>query len=314
MDIMQLSLKAIAGLALLAMVAGCAAQTPSPTPTPPPTQTSMQSPTPTNTSGPAAATSIPAPAGWKLAWSDEFDGPAGAQPDPQKWGYDTGGSGWGNQELEYYTANADNAALDGQGNLLITARRAALDSGLDCWNGPCAYTSARLLTKGKFEFTYGRVEARMRVPFGQGMWPAFWMLGSDIDSSLWPACGEIDIMENIGREPNIVHGTAHGLGYSGAQGIGGPYVLPSKTQGNFGDGFHVFAIEWKPGAIRWYVDGQQYFAASSADVQGRGEWAFNHPFFLLLNLAVGGVWPGAPDATTTFPQSLAVDYVRVYQK
>jgi len=289
-------LQIAACITCLVMLAGCAAPTPQPSPTETP-----------------SLTSIPAPAGWKLAWSDEFDGPAGAQPDPQKWGYDTGGSGWGNQELEYYTAGAANAALDGQGNLLITARRAALDSGLDCWNGPCAYTSARLLTKGKFEFTYGRVEARLKAPSGQGLWPAFWMLGSDIDTAGWPMCGEIDIMENIGREPNINHATAHGLGYSGTQGIGGPYVLP-YTQGSFSDAFHVFAVEWEAGTIRWYVDGQQYFAASPADVQGRGDWAFDHPFFLLLNLAVGGSWPGAPDAATKLPQSLAVDYVRVYQR
>jgi beta-glucanase (GH16 family) len=251
------------------------------------------------------------PAGWKLAWHDEFDGPAGARPDPQNWGYNIGNNrGWGNAEDEYYTDSPDNAAMDGKGSLVITAKTENLTSGLDCWNGPCAYTSARLLTKGKFEVTYGRVEARLRLPYGQGVWPAFWMLGANIDTTAWPTCGEIDIMENIGKEPAVVHGSVNGPGYSGGMAIGGQYVL---SAGQFSDDFHVFAVEWDTQEIRWYLDGQKYFSASPDTVKDRGDWVFDHPFFLILNLAVGGGWPGYPDKTSTFPQTLTVDYVRVYQ-
>jgi beta-glucanase (GH16 family) len=249
--------------------------------------------------------------GWTLIWQDEFDGKAGTPPDTEKWSYDLGGSGWGNLEHEYYTNDPANAAMNGKGALVITAIKIdePAESGLTCWYGPCFYTSSRLLTKGKFEFTYGRVEARLKLPYGQGIWPAFWMLGNDIDQVGWPDSGEIDIMENIGREPDIVHGTVHGPGYSGASGRGGPYVL---KEGNFADDFHVFALEWEPEELRWYVDGQQFYSLKPADVNGK--WVFDHPYFLILNVAVGGRWPGYPDDTTIFPQTLQVDYVRVYQK
>ncbi|HEX7598878.1 MAG TPA: glycoside hydrolase family 16 protein [Polyangia bacterium] len=294
----------LSSLLLLALLAGCGPSAPLATLTPAPPPTSTPPPT---------ATPIAAPAGWKLAWQDEFDGPAGTQPDPQHWVYDIGNgvNGWGNAEYEYYTNGADNAALDGAGDLVITARKLdnALTSGMDCWNGPCAYTSARLLTKGKLEVTYGRVEARLKLPSGQGIWSAFWMLGADVATTAWPMCGEIDVMENIGKEPGIVHGTVHGPGYSGAQGVGGPYTLDAAK---FSDDFHLFAVEWDKQEIRWYVDGKQYLAISPDKVSG--DWVFNHPFFLILNLAVGGGWPGYPDATTTFPQALTVDYVRVFQR
>lgn len=249
--------------------------------------------------------------GWTLVWQDEFDGRAGTRPDPAKWDYDTGGEGWGNLEHQYYTSEPANAAMNGKGALEIKAVKIddPAKSGLACWYGPCSYTSARLLTKGKYEFTYGRVEARLKLPYGQGIWPAFWMLGNDIDQVGWPECGEIDIMENIGKEPDIVHGTVHGPGYSGAGGRGGPFVL---REGAFADDFHVYAVEWEPEEIRWYVDGQQYYSITPNDVNGK--WVFDHPFFLLLNVAVGGRWPGYPDASTVFPQTLQVDYVRVYQK
>ncbi len=256
-------------------------------------------------------TPIPELPGWTLAWHDEFDGRAGTLPDPDRWGYNIGGDGWGNQEHQYYTGEKANAALDGKGSLVITALKMEepAKSGLTCWYGGCFYTSARLLTQDKFEFTYGRVEARLKLPTGRGIWPAFWMLGSDIDQAGWPQCGEIDIMENIGSEPNIVHGTVHGPGYSGAGGVGKPYVF---KEGIFSDDFHLFAVEWEPQEIRWYVDGQPYFSVTPADLNG--EWVFDQPFFLILNLAVGGRWPGYPDLNTQFPQALQVDYVRVYQK
>ncbi len=257
------------------------------------------------------ATPIPDLPGWKLAWHDEFDGQTGAAPDAAKWDYDTGGEGWGNGELEYYTRETTNAAMDGKGALVIQALKLSQPGagGLKCWYGPCQYTSARLLTRGKYEFTYGRAEARLKIPAGQGLWPGFWMLGSDIGTTPWPACGEIDILENIGREPSIAHGTVHGPGYSGAGGIGGPFTLSS---GKLADDFHVYAVEWEPKEIRWYLDGKQFFSVTPEKVNGK--WVFDHPFFLILNVAVGGQWPGAPDdATTVFPQTMQVDYVRVYQ-
>ena len=256
----------------------------------------------------------PAPAGWTLAWADEFDGALGAPPDPAAWAPDTGGGGWGNQEREYYTTGTANAALDGDGHLVLTARAEPAGGATPtraCWYGPCRYTSARLTTRGRVTAAYGRVEARLRLPGGQGLWPAFWMLGDDIDRVGWPRCGEIDIMEQIGREPAVVHGTVHGPGYSGAASIGGPDTL---AQGSYQGEFHVFAVEWEPGEVRWLVDGRTYRRTTPADLPPGGAWAFDHPFFLLLNVAVGGAWPGDPDASTTFPQTMAVDYVRVYRR
>lgn len=233
-----------------------------------------------------------------LAWSDEFNGPRGTLPDPARWTYDLGAGGWGNHELETYTNSADNASLDGDGHLVIRAIRSG-----------SAYTSARLKTKSRFEFQYGRVEARIKVPYGQGIWPAFWMLGNDIDSNGWPRCGEVDIMENIGKEPGTVHGTVHGPGYSGGAGRGAPFNL---RPGRFADDFHLYAIEWSPNSIDFFVDNQRYFVITPANLPDGTRWVFDHPFFLLLNLAVGGDWPGNPDATTVFPQEMLIDYVRVY--
>ncbi|MGB0385677.1 MAG: carbohydrate binding domain-containing protein [Ardenticatenaceae bacterium] len=259
----------------------------------------------------------PGPSGWTLAWSDEFDGAAGSAPDPTKWtaevgdGVAAGNAGWGNAERQYYTDSTDNAALDGNGNLVMTAR--ALDtsnSDMECYYGPCEYTSARLITENKAEFTYGRIEARLKVPEGQGLWPAFWTLGNNFRDVGWPNSGEIDIMENIGREPATVHGTIHGPGYSGGNGVGDGYDLPT---GNLADDFHVFAIEWQPEQIRWSIDNTNYYTATPADLPAGTNWVYDHPFFLLLNVAVGGYWPGYPDDSTTFPQTMEVDYVRVYQ-
>ncbi len=229
-----------------------------------------------------------------LVWSDEFNGAAGTGPDASKWAFDVGGGGWGNNELQTYTTSTRNAAHDGAGNLVITARR----------ESP-AYTSARL--KSRFAQAYGRFEARLRVPRGQGIWPAFWMLGNNIGDVGWPASGEIDIMENIGREPNIVHGTIHGPGYSGGEGIGAAYTSGSP----FADGFHTFTVDWAPDALIWYVDGVQYQRRTPADLGG-DRWVFDHPFFMIMNVAVGGNWPGYPDASTVFPQTMTIDYVRVY--
>lgn len=244
---------------------------------------------------------------WQLAWSDEFNGLNGSPPDAGKWTYDLGGGGWGNQELETYTNRPVNAHVE-NGNLVISAQKETF-TGTDGITRD--YTSARLKTATLFTQTYGKFEARIKVPRGQGMWPAFWMLGSNSDQVGWPACGEIDIMENIGKEPAIIHGTIHGPGYSGAGGIGAAYTLPSNAA--FADDFHVFAVEWDSNAIRFYVDGSLYKSITPADLPTGTQWAFNHPFFIILNVAVGGSWPGSPDSTTVFPQTMLVDYVRVYK-
>ena len=248
---------------------------------------------------------------WTLVWSDEFDGPAGSSFDHTKWTAETGGSGWGNQEREFYTTRTENIALDGNGHLVITALAEPANTSDTCWYGSCRYTSARIKTAGLFSQAYGRFEARIRIPRGQGLWPAFWMLGDNIDTVGWPKSGEVDIMENIGKEPSIIHGTMHGPGYSGASGIGGPYHLSS---GAFADDYHVYAVEWDRAGITWLVDDQPYFSTSLGSIPAGTTWVFDHPFFILLNVAVGGAWPGDPDASTTFPQTMLVDYVRVYKR
>ena len=255
----------------------------------------------------AQASQAAAPA-WKLVWSDGFNGPNGSAVDASKWVADTGGGGWGNDELEYYTSRLENASQR-EGNLVIKVRQ-------EKYTGPDGvtrnYTSARLKSQGKFSQAYGRFEARIKIPRGQGIWPAFWMLGDDIDKPGWPACGEIDIMENIGKEPALVHGTIHGPGYSGANGIGAAYALPSDLR--FTDDFHIFAVEWEPNEIRFYVDEHLYETRTPDELPKGAKWVYDHPFFLLLNVAVGGPWPGSPDASTVFPQTMLVDYVRVYTR
>jgi beta-glucanase (GH16 family) len=254
---------------------------------------------------PMAGTASAAPG--PITWNDEFDGPAGAAPDGNRWKFDTGGSGFGNNELQYYTPGNANAALDGQGHLVITARRDN-PANYNCWYGRCQYTSARILTADKFTQAYGRFEARLKIPRGQGIWPAFWMLGNDIGSAGWPNSGEIDIMENVGREPGTVHGSLHGPGYSGGNPLTGQYTLPGGRA--LADDFHTFAVDWAPDSITWYIDGIQYSRKTPADA-GSNRWVFNHPFFMILNVAVGGAWPGSPDGSTSFPQTMTIDYVRV---
>lgn len=254
------------------------------------------------------------PAKWKLVWRDEFNGRRGFAPDPNVWGYEIGDGvaagipGWGNDELQFYTNKPENVATDGRGHLVITAREATGEQL--CYYGPCKYTSARLLTKNRFELAYGRIEARIKVPQGAGLWPAFWMLGTDIDQVSWPQTGEIDIMEYVGRDPNRVFGTIHGPGYSGGQSYGNIYDFGRPVA----DEFHTYAVEWQPDRIVWYVDGIKYHEATPQDpfMQGK-QWVFNHPFFMLLNVAIGGNFGGAVGADTVFPRSMLVDYVRLYQ-
>jgi len=233
------------------------------------------------------------------SWADEFDGPANTLPDPSKWVYDLGNNnGWGNRELETYTNSVQNVHLDGSGHLVIHVDRS--DSG---------YTSARIKTQGLLSARYGRIEARIRLPFGQGIWPAFWALGTNITSVGWPQCGEIDIMENIGREPSINHGSIHGPGYSGGNSVTGLYTLPGGVR--FSDDFHVFAIQWAAQTITFSIDGTAYKTVTPSSLPPGASWVFDNPFFLILNVAVGGNFPGSPDASTAFPQEMIVDYVRV---
>jgi beta-glucanase (GH16 family) len=252
----------------------------------------------------------PGPSAWPLLWSDEFDGPAGQRPDARVFSYEIGdGSannipGWGNSELQYYTDDPANAAADGAGHLVITARR---NDSLPCYYGVCRFTSARLKTQGKREVGYGRVEARIRLPRGAGLWPAFWSMGTDIGQVGWPRAGEIDIMEWVGREPEQVFGTIHGPGYSGGDSFGGIHDFGSDVS----ETTHTFAVEREPGLIRWYVDDILYHQATPADV-APDPWVFDHPFFLLLNLAVGGNFGGPVSPDVVFPQSMAVDYIRVF--
>jgi len=280
-----------------------------PSPTPPPnaqpTPTVVPSPTPPPNDPPASDPD------WVLRWSDEFSQAAGSPPDAARWRAEVGGWGWGNQEHQFYTDSTRNAAHDGDGHLVITAREETVPSS-SCWYGSCLYSSARLTTEGLFDQMYGRFEARLRLPYGQGIWPAFWTLGNDFREVGWPATGEIDIMENIGREPGTVHGTIHGPGYSGGAGLTGSFELPSGE--DFADDFHVFRIDWSPGEIRWFVDDNLVHTLTPGDLPNPEDWVFDHPFFLILNIAVGGQWPGYPDGTTTFPQRMLIDYVRAYER
>jgi beta-glucanase (GH16 family) len=253
----------------------------------------------------------PGPRRWGLLWHDEFGSRAGRPPDPHVFSHEIGDgsassiAGWGNSELEYYTDDTANASTDGRGNLVLTAR--AADGSLVCYYGPCRYTSARLKTQGKLEVGFGRVEARIRLPRGAGLWPAFWSMGTDLGEVGWPQAGEIDVMEWVGRQPNLIFGTIHGPGYSGGTSFGG-----SRDFGrDISLETHTFAVERQPGEIRWYVDGSLYHRATPSNV-APNQWVFDHPFFLLLNLAVGGNFGGPVGADTVFPQSMAVDYIRVF--
>lgn len=244
--------------------------------------------------------------GWRLIWSDEFNQPNGSAPNPTNWVYDLGGNGWGNAELEAYTDRRENSRIE-NGNLVIEARQEKF-TGKD--GKARDYTSARLKTLGKHSWAYGRIEARMKLPHGQGVWPAFWMMGDDIRKTGWPTSGEIDIMENIGKEPATVHGTIHGPGYSGPGGIGGAYKVPGDKP--VSDDFHIFAIEWETNKITWFLDDHAYFSVTPEKLPVGKKWVYDHPHFILLNVAIGGHWPGNPDASTEFPQQLLIDYVRVY--
>jgi beta-glucanase (GH16 family) len=251
--------------------------------------------------------------GWKLAWADEFNDPANTPPNPANWSYELGDTtpdgknGWGNEERQYYTDDPKNAQTDGSGNLVITLDEA--DGSQECYYGPCEYESARLITQNKAEFAYGRMEARLQVPDGDdGLWPAFWSLGTDITYNAWPGAGEIDYMEYVSRLPDEIFGTIHGPGYAGGASFGGIYDFGEPVASTF----HTFTVEWQPNLIVWYVDGSEYHRATPDDVKPN-EWVFEKPFFMLLNFAIGGNFGGAIAPGITYPQEYLVDYVRVYQ-
>lgn len=235
----------------------------------------------------------------QIVMQDEFD--VDGAPDASIWKNDigTGINGWGNNELQYYTDRNQNVKVE-NGYLLITAQKENYEGA--------SYTSAKLKTKGLFEQKYGRFEARIRVPFGQGMWPAFWLLGANDDEVQWPNCGEIDIMEIRGQNPTTVLGTVHGPGYSGGNAITKSYNLGNDR---FDTDFHIFGIEWGPDYINYYVDDVLYNQIKPTDVTG--SWVFDHPFYIIINLAVGGNFVGSPTSETVFPQTMLVDYVRVYK-
>lgn len=234
-----------------------------------------------------------------LVKADEFD--VDGAPDPALWDYNigTGENGWGNNELQFYTKRPENVIVE-DGMLKITAIQEPFQGS--------AYTSARLLTKGLFETTYGRFEARMKMPWGRGLWPAFWLLGADDEINIWPECGEIDVMEYRGQEPTLVHGSVHGPGYSAADAVTKTYDLVNDR---LDTDFHIFGIEWSPEKINFYVDDVLYSTITKDRVPGR--WVYDHDFYLIINLAVGGSFVGSPNSETVFPQTLLVDYVRVYK-
>jgi beta-glucanase (GH16 family) len=302
-------LRSMQAVVLALLVAACVTEAPSSPPLPTPA-------TPTPTAGPTASpTASPFPIvpptpepvaqidGWQLVWQDEFDGDA---IDRSNWTYDIGGWGWGNGEAQFYTDRPANARVE-HGLLVIEAHQERYEDKY--------YTSARLKTQRLREFQYGRIEARMRVPRGAGTWPAFWMLGADFDrdpndpiTSNWPHVGEIDVMEHIGREPDLILGTIHGPGYAGAGGL----TKWNRRSYDIADDFHTYAVEWDYDGIRWFYDGELYFDLGREAV-GQREWVFDRPFFLIVNLALGGTLPGPIGLDTEFPLRLYVDHVRVYQ-
>jgi beta-glucanase (GH16 family) len=282
-------------------------------------------PTATNTSvGPTAtrtntpvSSSTPTPSGnWQLVWSDEFNDPA---IDTSNWNFDIGdggqgAKGWWNDEMEWYTSQPENVRIE-NGALIIEARNEL--NGEQCWYGPCTYTSAKVTTLGKRSFQYGKIEARMILPHGNGMWPAFWTMGNNFNTESWPKCGELDIMEMVGGDQcgfdcadNMTHGYMH-WARNGKRAISAGTNSPPLAQGIYADAYHVFGIEWDAQEIKWFVDGQQYY---SHTVVGVEYTEFHQPHWFMINLAIGGVWGGNPTPDTVFPQKMYIDWVRVSQK
>lgn len=260
---------------------------------PEPVDSTSPSTVPTPTTNATTTTVAPEP-----VWQEQFDGPQGASPDPATWSFETGGDGWGNEQLQYYTKEA--AVLDGAGNLVITSQPSVAD--LPCWYGTCQFESARLTTFGTFAQQYGHFETRLLLPGGRATWPAVWMMGANRYQVGWPQSGELDIVEHVGRDDGAISGAAHGPGYSGEDAISGDADVDP-------DQFHVYAIDWSPERVIWSVDGEPFHELTKDDVD---EWVFDQPFFVLITLAVGGTHAGEPRKSDQKPQQLVVDYVRVY--
>jgi beta-glucanase (GH16 family) len=251
----------------------------------------------------AACTASDAEEPWTLVWQDEFSGAVDSPPDAANWVSDSGGDGFGNEQLEYNTDRPENVSVDGNGFLRIVAKREEYEGN--------SWTSGRIITKDLQAFEYGRVEARIRLPSGRGIWPAFWMLGDDIDEVSWPSCGEIDILEMRGEQPDTIIGSVHGPGYSGGSAVSDALV---KEEVDFSADFHSYEIVWDPGNITWAVDGEILNSATPGDLPQFTTWVFDHPFFLILNVAVGGTFLEEPDDTTPDEVRMVVDHVRVYQR
>ena len=253
-----------------------------------------------------------APPQWTLVWSDEFTGAVGARVDSTKWRYETGDGcavgncGWGNGEKESYTSSTDNVSLNGTGQLMITARTAL---GISCYYGPCAYTSAKITTRGTVLAAPGRVEARIKLPNGQGLWPAFWMLGGQFPAIPWPQSGELDIMEHKGSESLTTSSAIHGPGYSGNTPFAHRNTL---ARGSVPDEYHVYAVEWDSASVRFSVDSVPHYAVTRGEITRYGTWVFDQPMYVILNLAVGGAFDGDPKSDAIVPATMLVDYVRVY--
>jgi len=243
---------------------------------------------------------------YTLIWEEQFEGEAGAPPNANNWTHEIGtgpnGDGWGNNQEEYNTDREENVRLDGEGNLVIRAVREEYEG--------MRYTSGRIKTQDKFEQTYGRFEARVMIPEGQGLWPAFWLLGASYETDIWPICGEIDILEFQGSRPERLIGSLHGPGHSGGESLSNYHTL---SEGSFADDFHVFSVDWDADQINWYVDDNRFHSVSRGQLPANSAWVYDHPFFILLNLAVGGNFVDSP-LTTSFPGELVVDYVKVYER
>jgi len=269
--------------------------------------------TPTGTTTTPQPTTPQPATTWTQVWSDEFDGASGTPVDPAKWNYElgdgcgTGNCGWGNNEKEYYTSSADNVSLNGQGQLAIVAKPAP--AGLTCYYGACKYTSAKITTRGKMGAAPGRVEARIKLSSGQGLWPAFWMLGTGFPGVKWPECGELDIMENKGSGPSGSSSAIHGPGYFGNTPFAHSNVV---TQGTLSSDYHVYAVEWDKSHATFYVDGFAHYTVSQGEILAFGPSILDQGFFVILNLAVGGNFDGDPKSDAIFPATMLVDYVRVF--
>lgn len=267
-----------------------------------------------STSGSARPTESPLPTEWTQIWSDEFDGPAGAPVDSTRWtndigdGCNGGNCGWGNNELEYYSSDVSNVSLNGRGQLVIIGKPAP--QVVKCYYGPCRYTSAKITTRGKMLVSpTGKVEARIKLPEGQGLWPAFWLLGTTCAQVGWPDCGEIDIMESKGSLPTLSSSALHGPGYSGQTPFANWQKFPS---GRITD-FHTYAVEWNQRSVQWFVDGVQHYQVGATDIHAFGKSVLGKSFFVILNLAIGGHFDGNPRSDSIFPATMLVDYVRVFR-